>query len=171
MGLKIVHYAGKKLITLVVNEILATGLIGTTCALTTTNEQAMTLTGLLVKSGLKAKLAQTNDGFNLNDLFEIRFFLKAVKSEEHLTIIHDELWNKIKKSLSVRFSNAVALEVCMNFLTKFEEINPSKKYVSDLESFIFESKLEDFYTKMEKLFSFLQFTKPKEKSLTMSFYY
>lgn len=60
-------------------------------------------------------------------------------------IIYDEIWNAAKRALAIIFSNSVALEVSNNVIAKFEEINPLRKYLSDLESFIIESKLEDFY--------------------------
>ncbi|NMA34860.1 MAG: RecQ family ATP-dependent DNA helicase, partial [Clostridiaceae bacterium] len=37
------------------------------------------------------------------------------------------------------------LELCMNMIKSFEEANPKLKYRSDLETFIRESRLEDFY--------------------------
>lgn len=44
-----------------------------------------------------------------------------------------------------RFQNSTKLEVCKNIIRDFETINPKKKYKSDLEVFIRESKLEDFF--------------------------
>jgi ATP-dependent DNA helicase RecQ len=37
------------------------------------------------------------------------------------------------------------LEICTNIIKDFEETNPKKKYKSDLEVFIRESRLEDFF--------------------------
>lgn len=38
-------------------------------------EEALQITGLLVKNGMQAKLIQSNDGFNLYNLLEVRIFL------------------------------------------------------------------------------------------------
>ena len=73
--IKIVRYASKYLITPLVNDLLSKGLAGTTCVLARTNDEAMQITGLLVKSGMQAKLIQTNDGFSLYNLLEVRFFI------------------------------------------------------------------------------------------------
>jgi len=53
--IKIVKYQNGNLIAPLVNNILHTGLYGTTCVLVKTNEEAMQITGLLLKNGLQAK--------------------------------------------------------------------------------------------------------------------
>ncbi|MBS1746564.1 MAG: ATP-binding domain-containing protein, partial [Bacteroidetes bacterium] len=44
-----------------------------------------------------------------------------------------------------KFRDSTMLEVCNNIIKDFETTNPKKKYKSDLEVFIRESKLEDFF--------------------------
>ncbi len=56
-----------------------TELTGTTCVLTKTNEEALQITGLLLKNGMQAKLIQSNDGFSLYNLLEVRFLLNQIK--------------------------------------------------------------------------------------------
>ncbi len=58
--------------------MLREGPAGTTCVLTKKNDEALQITGLLVKNGLQAKLIQSNDGFNLYNLLEVRFFLSSL---------------------------------------------------------------------------------------------
>jgi ATP-dependent DNA helicase RecQ len=65
-----------------VQDIFAARLSGTTCVLTKTNEEALQITGLLLKNGMKAKLIQTNDGFSLYNLLEVRFFLSCLNLSE-----------------------------------------------------------------------------------------
>ena len=43
------------------------------------------------------------------------------------------------------FQHSSKLEVCNNLIKQFEDSNSKKKYKSDLEVFVRESKLEDFY--------------------------
>lgn len=143
--IKLVHYQSSNLITPIVQDVQTAELIGTTCVLTKTNEEASQITGLLLKNGIQARLIQTNDGFSLYNLFEIRFFLNQLKLGNDVFIISDEIWDRAKRALCKRFQNSTKLEVCKNIIRDFETINPKKKYKSDLEVFIRESKLEDFF--------------------------
>jgi ATP-dependent DNA helicase RecQ len=142
--IKIVHYTSENLITPLVDAILATGLGGTTCILTHTNEEAFQITGLLAKNGMQTKLIQSNDGFSLFNLLEVRFFLNELKLEEGVFIVNDDAWSNAKRVLANKFKMSSKIEVCNIIIKDFELINPKKKYKSDLEVFIRESKLEDF---------------------------
>lgn len=144
-NLKLVHYTSNNLITPLVNNILSTELAGTTCVLTKTNEEALQVTGLLLKNGLQAKLIQSNDRFSLYNLLEVRFFLNELKLEDDVFIISDEIWENAKRKSLERFRRSSRIEVCENIIRDFEATNPKKKYKSDLDVFIRESKLEDFF--------------------------
>jgi len=143
--IKLVRYQSSNLITPLVHDILTTGLTGTTCVLTKTNEEALQITGLLLKNEMQAKLIQTNDSFNLYNLLEVRFFLTHLNFADDVFIISDEVWKNAKQELINKFRNSTKLEVCKNIIRDFEATNPNKKYKSDLEVFIRESKLEDFF--------------------------
>ncbi len=143
--IKLVRYQSVNLINPLVDDILTTGLTGTTCVLTKTNEEALQTTGLLLKNSMQAKLIQTNDGFSLHNLAEVRFFLNQVKLADDVYVISDDVWENAKRELYRRFQNSTKLEVCNNIITDFEATNPKKKYKSDLEVFIRESKMEDFF--------------------------
>ncbi len=142
--IKTVKYQGNNLIVPTVNDIISTDLSGTTCILTQTNKEALNITGLLIKNGFKAKLIQTNDGFNLYNLLEVRYFLGKLKSIEDSPSISDENWAKCKTDLFRKFANSSKLEICRILIRDFESTNTRIKYYSDLEVFIHESKLEDF---------------------------
>lgn len=143
--IKLVRYQSNNLITPLVHDILTTGLKGTTCVLTKTNEEALQITGLLLKHDMQAKLIQTNDGFSLYNLSEVRFFLSKLNLADDVFIISDDIWENAKRELINRFRNSTKLEVCNNIIKDFEATNPKKKYKSDFEVFIHESKLEDFF--------------------------
>jgi len=143
--IKLIRYQSGNLITPLVQDILTTGLAGTTCVLTKTNEEALQIAGLLLKQGMQAKLIQTNDGFSLHNLSEVRFFLSQLNLTDDVFIINDDVWANAKKELINKFRNSTKLEVCNNIIKDFEATNPKKKYKSDLEVFIQESKLEDFF--------------------------
>ena len=142
--IKIIHYNSGNLITPLVDEILSTGLSGTTCILTHKNEEAFQIAGLLTKKGLHAKLIQSNDGFSLYDLAEIRFFLNELKLEDNEFTISDDVWGNAKRKMIDRYKQSSKFEICNNLIKDFEATNTKKKYKSDLDVFIRESKLEDF---------------------------
>lgn len=143
--IKVVRYYSDNLITPLVRDIRSTGLTGTTCVLTKTNEEALQITGLLLKNGMQAQLIQSNDGFSLYNLVEVRFFLDQLNLADDVFIISDEVWANAKRELANNFRNSSRLEVCNNLISDFEATNPKRKYKSDLEVFIRESKLEDFF--------------------------
>ncbi|MBN2172870.1 MAG: ATP-dependent helicase, partial [Bacteroidales bacterium] len=143
--IKLVRYQSGNLITPLVQDILMTGLTGTTCVLTKTNEEALQITGLLLKNGIQAKLIQTNDGFSLFNLAEVRFFLSKLNFNEDVFVISDDIWATAKRELFNTFSQSNKLEICTNIIKDFEATNSKRKYKSDLEVFIRESKLEDFF--------------------------
>ena len=144
-NIKLVKYKCENLIVPTVNDIITTDLAGTSCVLTKTNKEALNITGLILEHGLKAKLIQANDGFNLYNLIEVRFFLETIKSGDDSPSISDERWTRGKVELSRKFMQSSMLEICKNIIRDFESTNTRIKYFSDLELFIRESKLEDFF--------------------------
>jgi ATP-dependent DNA helicase RecQ len=143
--IKLVRYQSGNLITPLVHDILRTDLSGTTCVLTKTNEEALQITGLLLKNKMQAKLVQTNDGFSLYNLLEVRFFLDQLNLSDDIFIIWDDAWENAKRLLVDKFRSSNKLEICLNIIKDFEATHPKKKYKSDLEVFIRESKFEDFF--------------------------
>lgn len=142
--IKLLRYQSGNLITPLVEDILTTPLRGSSCVLTKTNEEALQLTGLLLKRGMRAKLIQSNEAFSLYNLAEVRFFLDQLNLQEDVFVIDDEHWELAKRALKQSFGQSSKWEVCRNLIQDFEAISPKKKYKSDLEVFIRESKLEDF---------------------------
>lgn len=144
--IKIVRYQSENLIIPLVQDLLSTGLSGTTCILTKTNEEALQITGLLLKNKMQAKLIQSNDGFNLYNLYEVRFFLNLLHVGDNVFTISDENWLNAKREVVNTFRHSNKLEIIINIIKEFEASNPKRKYKSDFEAYIHESKLEDFYS-------------------------
>jgi ATP-dependent DNA helicase RecQ len=142
--IKLVRYNSSNLVKPVADDILSTDLSGTSCVLTKTNDEALKITGLLLKNGMPAKLIQSNEGFNIHNLLEVRFFLNQFDFTEKLYTINDEIWSNAKRKLIGRFRNSPNLDICLNIIRDFEMTNPKTKYRSDLDIFIRESRLEDF---------------------------
>jgi ATP-dependent DNA helicase RecQ len=100
---------------------------------------------LLKNHGFKSRLIQSNDGFNLFNLLELRFFIEQLQSDEAQVVVSDETWEKAKSRLTQYFKRSSMLEVARKVISEFEATNKKKKYLSDFELFAKESKLEDFY--------------------------
>lgn len=144
--IKIVRYKSGNLINPLVQDILSTGLSGTTCVLTKTNEEALQITGLLLRNNVQVKLIQSNDGFSLYNIDEVRYFLNQLNLTDDVYTISDEIWLSAKREVVSRYRHSTKLEILGNIIREFESSNPKRKYKSDLEVFIRESKLEDFYS-------------------------
>jgi ATP-dependent DNA helicase RecQ len=140
----IVKYSCSNLIEPVVKSISSTDLKGTTCVLTHTNSEALQITGLLLHEGLPAKLIQSNEGFSLNNLVEIRYFIEQLHFAEDKYTISEENWKAAKRKLWDNFKESTKIDVCINLIKDFELSNPKRKFQSDFEIFVKESKLEDF---------------------------
>ncbi len=161
--LKIVRYQSGHLIAPLVRGIIATGLSGTTCVLTKTNEEALQITGLLLKNNMQAKLIQSNEGFSLYNLDEVRFFLNNLNLSPDIFTITDEIWLHAKREVVNKFRYSTKLDILGNIIRDFEVTNPKKKYVSDLEVFIRESRLEDFFNENGETISVSTIHKAKGK--------
>ncbi len=141
---RIIKYSSSNLVDPTVKDVLSTDLSGTTCVLTQTNDEALHVTGLLRMGGLPSKLIQTNDGFSLYNLAEVRYFIEGLNFSEDTYVISDETWNAAKRKLWNKFKESTKIDICINLIKEFELSNPKKKYQSDFKVFIRESKLEDF---------------------------
>lgn len=131
------------LIEQVKQKILLGGSIG---ILTQTNEEAIYIAGQLRQHNLPCKLVQSNDGFKVKDLLEVRVFDHYLKIAEHQSLIDDTTWQSAKeKTNNERCKNSKNLFLLNNLINAFELANPNQKYVSDWRIFIEESRLENFY--------------------------
>lgn len=113
----------------------------TVAVLTTTNDQAYLVTELLNQNGFRARLIQSNDGFSMMNLAEVRFFLEQVRKEG--PVISEEAWEKAKEKLCKTFKRSNHLEACINAFTQFSDTN-EKMYITDLEAFLQEARFNDF---------------------------
>ncbi|MCD4818863.1 MAG: RecQ family ATP-dependent DNA helicase [Candidatus Cloacimonetes bacterium] len=146
-NIKLIHYRCKNLIVPLVNDLLSAEFLGTTSVLTQTNNEALQITGLLLKNGMPAKLIQANDGFDLYNLLEIRTFLEDISIYEENSTIGKETWKNAKKKFVKKHKNSSNFELCKILIKDFQITNPKIKYKSDFKVFIKESRLEDFILK------------------------
>lgn len=143
-SIRLVGHRNGNLVVPCVNDLERSDLSGTTCLLTFKNEDAQLATGLLRQKGIRAKLVQVNEGFNLFNLLEIRHFYCQIDSSGDVPVISEEEWDAAKRGLNNTFGNSACLESCNRLIKDFEETYPKTRYKSDLEIFIRESGFEDF---------------------------
>ena len=140
---RLIHHASLDYEQAIVNEILSGTPGGTVCVLTATNDDALVISALLNKSGRRARLIRSNDGFYLRDLAEFRFFLDTIRGYDAACLDNDT-WTKSAEVVVEHFRGSECLEMFRNCLEAFNEECPGRKYISDFENFLLESRLEDF---------------------------
>lgn len=143
---QIIEYSSPNLVFAAATKIIESSLTGSTCILTQTNEEAFLITGTLLKMGIRAKLVQSNDGFRLINLFELRQFTSLTNEHEDSPVILNEDWDSAKKEFNKQISVSSNKELANKIIADFEQINPVRKYRSDWKTFLMESKMEDFLT-------------------------
>lgn len=117
---------------------------GKVCVLTNTNFEALQILGLLQKLNIRSKLIQSNDGFSLYNLAEVRFFLKYIDDRLNTPVIGDDLWRAARKALADAYAESTCLNNCINMVDAFSETN-RLKFRTDLDEYIKESSYDDFY--------------------------
>ena len=143
--IRVFRYKSDQLVNAFVSDIISQGLIGSVGVLTHTNDETLQATSLLRREGMPAKLIQSNEGFNLFNLVEIRYLAIQLDLEPKSQTISDEIWDKAIESLKLRFKSSSNLDICLNLVKAFDNNCFKYKYKSDFEIFVRESNLEDFY--------------------------
>ena len=116
---------------------------GTACIMAWTNDEALRVFSCFVKKGVKARLVQSNEGFNLADLAELRYFRRHVMKQENASVISSKVWDEARNKLCEVYANSACLADCLSLIDTFAEITKNK-YKSDFDEFLTESKMEDF---------------------------
>ena len=140
--IRVISHNNNNLIIPVVNDILDSQLAGSACVMTRSNYEALQIAGLLHEKGIKSKLIQSNEHFDLANLVEIRFLMSYLKDTEAPTI-SIEKWDSALRELTTKFRQSSNLELCINLMREFNASNTRIKYYSDFEIFVHESSYED----------------------------
>ena len=149
--IRIIRYEHNNLLAPLVEDLSRAELTGSICVLTNTNNEALQVKGLLLQRGIQAKLIQTNEGFRLSDLAELRFFMEQLAADGSTPVVSDDVWNEAKGALANRYGKSELLDTCKRLILDFEATNSNNRYITDLESFIRESRLEDFYPESREI--------------------
>lgn len=139
----VTKYSTNLMYTPVVQSLIANKESGSTCILTQTNEEAVTITAILHKYGIKAKLIQSLGGMDFRNIAEVRYFMKYLAKNNAGPVISEQVWKNAKEktfSIYERSTSLVYLKQCIRL---FEKSNRTK-YISDFKEFLYESSIEDF---------------------------
>lgn len=147
--LKIVSYQSNNLAVPLVEDLLSSKPTGTSAILTLRNEDVQQIAWLLKKRGVHPKIVQSDEGFSLFDLYELRTFLQNLGNRSKSPVIDKDQWNNAKIKFAQKFKTSSNYELCKEILSNFQRVNPLVKYWSDLEIYIRESKIEDFMSGAE----------------------
>lgn len=147
--LKIVKHIYPNMEYAIINDLIESNNDGITCVMTNTNEEALALYSILKNYGKRAKLIQTLNDINLSKLFEVREFLKYIKTDDNSPLINKDLWNQAKKKFEENFKDSPCFDNILTMISDFEDTR-EKMYYSDLDDFIYESNYEDFYPEPQK---------------------
>ena len=140
---QITQYESEHLEIPLVKNVLATYRNERACVLTSKNEEAARIVGLLTKQGIRAKLIQSTEGFRFSNLAEVRYFLKLINQGLESPVISEELWSEAKQKTLSCYETSTCLDYIKAFFDDFEKTNRTK-YRSDLMEFAVESNLDDF---------------------------
>ncbi len=145
--IRIVTCRSNNLYLPVAEAILKTPLSGSTALLTHTNDQAATLNALLCSMGVRAKLIQGNESFNLYDLREIRWFCDFFGHSDDrttaMTSISDDEWDRALLEFTALHRQSKNYDQCIRLINDFGETNKRKRYYPDLKQYFREARLED----------------------------
>jgi ATP-dependent DNA helicase RecQ len=145
--ISIVQYSSNHLIAPLVASLLNTSLTGSTCVLTRTNHEAAMIAGVLRKSSYPVKLIQSNDGFPLHNMLELReFSVQLLEMDKELPQIDVEDFERIRADFREKFSNSSRSGLAEQVINQFYALNKTRIYKADWRRYLAESKLEDFYT-------------------------
>jgi ATP-dependent DNA helicase RecQ len=133
----------------VVNAFLATKPSGTTCIIAQENREVYNIVGLLIKNGVSARQIQTNKGFSLTDLVELRDFMDFVDVDKESRAISEDVWEKALSKLKAKYAQSDDICNVLRLLDEFDRLNKNTKFKSELRQFVRESKLEDFIIGLE----------------------
>ncbi len=140
----VTEYTSNNIVTPLSTFIRRAEITGSACVLTKTNDDAALLSALLLQLGLRAKFIQSNDGFNLSSLYELRYFSNIINDNTGTPLITDEAWADAKLRLKAHINTSAKNELANAAIKAFEDTNTVRKYKSDWNAFLFESKIEDF---------------------------
>jgi ATP-dependent DNA helicase RecQ len=98
---------------------------------------------MLNQRGLRAKLIQNLSGFHFSQLAEVRYFLKQLVPDTDSTIPR-HIWDQAKQRTLQTYATSSLCELMQTFFADYESTHTAL-YLSDLNEYLLESNIEDFF--------------------------
>ena len=140
---RVTHHHSRYMYEPLIKDIVMSKYKGTSCVLTQTNEEAVTVVALLRRKGIVAKLIQTTGDLRFCNLAEVKYFAKCIAKHKTSPIISDDAWQEAKDRTFAKYKRSTALPYLRRCVELFETTNKDK-YYSDFGEYLFESNVEDF---------------------------
>ncbi len=144
--IQITNYLCDQMIMPLVNKLVNEKREGRTAVITTKNEEALIVSGLLTELGIENRLVQDLNNYRPLNVFEVREFYNMLeeKTENKIDLT---IWDSVYKNFEENFKSSTNFEVVSNLLNKFIEVynNP---YISDLKEYLLQS---EFYFNDDKV--------------------
>ncbi len=160
----IINYNSGEFINSLALYLKSTPLSGSTAVFTRTNEETYFVSGFLAKWNIPFRLVNTNDGFNLRELYELRAFHNLLSMvSENAERFSDDTWNDAKDIWKKEFINSPHFDSCYLIINRFEEETPKRKVLSEWIDYVQQSRFEDFLTIHHNLVYVMTLHKAKGK--------
>lgn len=140
---EVVRHSSRYMFQPLAEQLLSNRGNGSACVLTQTNDEAVIMTALLQRMGMKARLIQSLDGFRFYNLAEVRYFISFLERRLSSPLITDELWEAAKTATFRTYATSTALGYLRQCVEVFAKVNRSK-YLTDFKEFVFDSAVDDF---------------------------
>ena len=140
---RITRHSAQYMYAPLIDDLTTSNYAGSTCVLTQTNKEAVTVVALLHRQGIKANLIQTTGDLRFCNLAEVRYFTKCIARHKTSPVISEEAWTEAKDKTFAKYERSTALPYLRRCVELFEKTNKDK-YYSDFGEYLFESNVEDF---------------------------
>ena len=160
-SISIIYHPNNNFTVSVVDDVINRNLDGTTCVITSTNEEAEQIAGNLNHKNYSAKLIQSTEGFRLSQLKEIHNFYEFLKTKTD-GLIEEEHWKEAFAFLKSTFGHSTNYEVSLDILSEFKKVNGHYGTLPELNEYLFESNYSDFQSNTRLMVSTFHKAKGKE---------
>jgi len=140
--IRIIRCKAPAMVEPLVERLCSEILPGSTAVLSYANDTAAQIDGLLRFRGRYSRLVQSNDGFSLRAIDEVRYFRRQIADFQK---VPREKWEKAREQLLETYpADSKGLTLCRTIVDTFWKTNNRSLYLSDFDTFLRESSLEDF---------------------------
>ena len=144
---KVIAHRTGRIVGPAVEDLLRDFPKGKTAVLTRTNEEAREVCGRLLCKGVPARLIQEEKHVPpalVRELHRVLdYFRRLLAKQDKTNIISDAQWSSMMRHLKEQCAQSAVYDRCAALLNKFNSSVMGGRYLSDLETYLWESDLDD----------------------------